>query len=323
MNGPVQFAIEFDKHGTAKPLAEEDAARAVEDKRLAWVHLDATHPDARKWITENVTYLDSLITDALLADETRPRFTQVGEGVLMIMRGVNLNENAEPEDMVSVRLWADPHRIISICKRPLMSITDLRNMLENGQSAFNTGSFLAQLSLKLLQRMQPVISELNDEADAIEETLLDTAETGLRERIVSIRRRAIVFRRYLVPQRDALQRLRNSEIPWLSVSDIRHLQEAYDSIMRYLEDLDTIRERAQIVHDELVNILSDRLNKNLYTLSVIAAVFLPLGFLTGLLGINVGGLPGQDSPYAFWYFSGFLVALVAAQVWIFRKLKWF
>ncbi len=61
----------------------------------------------------------------------------------------------------------------------------------------------------------------------------------------------------------------------------------------------------------------------MYVLSVIAAIFLPLGFLTGLLGINVGGIPGADNPEAFWLFGAGLFCLVLIEVFIFKKLKWF
>ena len=94
-------------------------------------------------------------------------------------------------------------------------------------------------------------------------------------------------------------------------------------MLRYVEELDAIRERAQIVKDELANMIADRLNKNTYILSVIAAIFLPLGFLTGLLGVNIGGIPGVNSPIAFAVFCLLLTILVAVQVIIFRKLKWF
>lgn len=86
-----------------------------------------------------------------------------------------------------------------------------------------------------------------------------------------------------------------------------------------MEDLDTMRERAQIVKDELTNGLADRMNKNMYVLSVIAAIFLPLGFLTGLLGINVGGIPGAGNGYAFWIFSGILAGIVTTQIAIFKN----
>ena len=145
----------------------------------------------------------------------------------------------------------------------------------------------------------------------------------LDQTIVDIRKQAIMLRRYIAPQRDVMQHLRTSELKWLNAMHKRHLQESYDRVLRYAEDLDAIRERAQIVKDELANALSDRLNRNLYILSVIAAIFLPLGFLTGLLGINVGGIPGADNPLAFWLVIAGMGILVAIQVWLFKKLRWF
>lgn len=61
----------------------------------------------------------------------------------------------------------------------------------------------------------------------------------------------------------------------------------------------------------------------MYVLSVISAIFLPLGFLTGLFGINIGGIPGVEDPNAFWVFNAILVVTVSLQIWIFKKLGWF
>lgn len=110
---------------------------------------------------------------------------------------------------------------------------------------------------------------------------------------------------------------------WLSDRHVRDLQESHDRITRYVEDLDAIRARAQIVKDELVSSLSDQLNRNLYVLSVVTAIFLPLGFLTGLFGINVAGMPGVDNDAAFWIFIAFLFVVVAAQIAFFKRNKWF
>ena len=84
-----------------------------------------------------------------------------------------------------------------------------------------------------------------------------------------------------------------------------------------------MRERAQIVKDELSNALSNEMNRNLYQLSLITAIFLPLGFLTGLLGINVGGIPGAEVPTAFWIFCGLLSLIVGLQLAMFQRLRWF
>ncbi len=323
MEDAILFAYSFDGKGGAQPLAGDAVSQAIKDDAIAWVHLDATHADAKVWLEKEVAYLDPFITEALLAEETSPRLTEIDGGALLFLRGVNLNENSAPEDMVSIRLWIDTHRIISVRLRRLKAVRDIEAQLLQGRGPKDAGEFVASLVAKMFNRFEPVLATLDDTTDQIEEAVLDQTSTEHREAIVGVRKQAIIFRRYMAPQREAIAQLYGSELPWLTPGNRRHLQESFNRVKRYVDDLDAIRERAQIVKDEIANILSDRLNKNMYILSVIAAIFLPLGFLTGLLGINVGGIPGADNENAFLIFGGMLVAIVALQVVIFKKLKWF
>jgi zinc transporter len=125
------------------------------------------------------------------------------------------------------------------------------------------------------------------------------------------------------PQKDAISQLLSSDVNFLTQEHKRQLQESLNHITRYIEELEAIRERAQIVKDELSNILAEKLNKNMYVLSIIGAIFLPLGFLTGLLGINVGGIPGANYENAFSIFLAMLFIIVFIQILIFKKYKWF
>ncbi len=313
--------INGDGHGT--PLSGQAVSDLIRDQALAWVHLNGKSPGTRVWLKNELSYLDDIIIDALLAQETRPRILEFDEGVLLILRGVNLNENAQAEDMISIRLWVDPHRIISVQLRNLKATRDIYEKLEAGRGPTDSGDFIAMLACRLFDRMEPVFQELDERLDDIEEKVMEEPDITERMEINDIRKQAILFRRYIAPQRDVIAHLRTSEQSWLNQGHKRSLQESLDRVVRYLEDLDTIRERGQIVKDELANGLADRINKNMYVLSVIAAIFLPLGFLTGLLGINVGGIPGADYPYAFYVFLGMLFMLVGAQVALFKKLKWF
>jgi zinc transporter len=77
-----------------------------------------------------------------------------------------------------------------------------------------------------------------------------------------------------------------------------------------------------VIQDELANAVAERLNARMYVLSVVAAVFLPLGFVTGLLGVNVAGVPGADTPWAFAAVAGGSAAVAAVEVWLFRRLGW-
>ena len=127
----------------------------------------------------------------------------------------------------------------------------------------------------------------------------------------------------MAPQRDAISQIRQANILWLNDHHKSQLLETHNQVIRYIEDLDATRERAQIIKDELASIIADKLNRNMYVLSVIAAIFLPLGFLTGLLGINVGGIPGAENTSAFLIFCGILIVIVVIQVIIFKLKKWF
>ncbi|MEL6680368.1 MAG: CorA family divalent cation transporter, partial [Pseudomonadota bacterium] len=254
-----------------------------------WTHLDAHHPDVGTALAEALKGVDPFVVPALLAAETRPRVLVVGEGALVILRGVNLNEGSEPEDMVSLRLWADETRIVSARLRDLKAVEDTRARKPQG-----SGATLATLVQCIAERMEATIGALDDEASEVEERVLAGEGRDLRRSIVALRRRAILLRRFLAPQREAISALQGSSLGWIGPADRRSLYESSDRLLRYVEELDQVRDRLQVAKDELANLQAERLNRNLYVLAIISAIFLPLGFLTGLLGINVGGVPGTE-----------------------------
>lgn len=324
MNDHILLAYVFDGQGggtrfTGDSVSEQIAATDT----FAWVHLDANHADTKQWLEREVSYLDPFIIEALIAEEARPRTVYIDDGALLILRGVNPNKTASPEDMVSIRLWFDKNRVISLRRRKIGAVTDIEKKIAAGKGPKDAGHFIGMLISLMFERMEPVLTNLGEETDSIEEQISEDADAALREGIIDVRKKAIMLRRYLAPQRDELGQLRMSDLAILDDMHKRQLQECYNHAVRHVEDLDAIRERAQIVKDEIANLLADRLNKNMYVLSVIAAIFLPLGFLTGLLGINVGGIPGAENETAFWIFCGMLIIIVACQTLLFRKLKWF
>ena len=124
------------------------------------------------------------------------------------------------------------------------------------------------------------------------------------------------------PQRDAMARLQSEKVSWLSEENKIQLREVYDHLTRYIEDLDATRERATVTQEELVSRLSEQMDQRMYVLSIVAAVFLPLGFLTGLLGINIAGIPGAEYKFAFFVFCLFLVIIVVLELVVFKRKKW-
>lgn len=322
MTTPTKQAYFLDPSG-ARAMSPEERDGTFGPDRPVWLHLDQTDPEAPAWLAKHVPALDAISRRALLAEETRPRLYATKDQIFLVLRGVNLNEGADPEDMVSVRLWSDGVRIVSAQRRRVRAIEDIARQIEADGSRAEAGPFLVELIRLLLRRIEAVVDDLDERTDALEEEILQRPDATLRARVVEIRRKSIWFRRHLVPQRDVISQLRMTETTWLSSETRREVNEVYDFQARVLDDLETVRERCQVIQDELQTVLAERLNRNIYTLSIVAALFLPLGFLTGLLGINVGGIPGAENPYAFGIFIGLLVLVVALQIYLFKRWKWF
>ena len=315
------FSVRFDGAGSAIAIdgPVEDGPEAAGS--FTWHHFRREGDGTRAEL--EALGLDPFVIDALVAEETRPRCTVHGHGAVLNLRGVNLAEGEEPEDMVSVRLWLEKDRIVGVWLRPLFAVRDMLAAAERGEGASSVGDFAARLAMRLADRAEPYIGEVGDRIDAMEEALLDDGEDVSFGDLSSVRRSAIVMRRFLVPQREALSTLEIEDLGWLSERDRMRLREATDRITRLGEELDAVRDRAQIVYDELANRRDELLNRQTLLLSVVAAIFLPLGLLTGLLGINVGGVPGADNPWAFWAVTGGLVVLgVALALWV-RKMGLF
>ena len=114
----------------------------------------------------------------------------------------------------------------------------------------------------------------------------------------------------------------SEKVEWLSDMDRLRLRESADRTTRFVEDLDMTRERAVVVQEELLARLSEKMDRTMYILSIVAAIFLPLGFFTGLLGVNVAGIPGTDYTGSFVILCLVLVLMVIFQIWLFKHKKW-
>ncbi len=305
-------------------LAEEldwDALRAWRPgDGLLWIHLDAHAEETRRFVEAE---LGATAAEALLAEDTRPRMTPMDGGLLLNLRGVNLNPGADPEDMVSVRMWIEPTRVVTTRRRRVMAGEDLATRFRTGRAPRTAGELVAWLADRLEVRIDGALETLSERLDDAEESSFARGDASPRSTtLAEIRREAVILRRYLGPQRAALEALAREESDAFSTEDRALLRELGDRTTRHVEDLEAIRERCAVAQEEDSQRLAAELNQRIYALSVIAGLFLPLSFATGLLGINVAGIPGADTPAAFALVCAGLLGVVALEVLIFRWLRW-
>ncbi|SEK43277.1 zinc transporter [Atopomonas hussainii] len=287
-----------------------------------WLHLERTHVAAQQWLYQH-SGLNEYVCELLLEENTRPRLVKVGDDALLLfLRGVNLNPGADMEDMVSLRIYVDRHMLITLRHRPLRAAVDTREMLDAGRGARDLSSLLLDLTENLSQRIDSSLLEVEDSIDRLEDQADENSADFHRQVLTPQRRRVASLRRFLGPQRDIFNQLQELGGDWFTPQQHKRWYELHNDLTRHVEELDLLRERIGFLQELQQRFMSERMNRTLYLLGIISALFLPLGFVTGLLGINVGGMPGAESPWGFWIALGLMLTLSAVQLIVFRRLRW-
>lgn len=316
------FACLLDGAGGATPVGWDEVESWTPEQGMLWLHVNGGAERVREWLPTGGG-LTEPTAGAMLSAESRPRVFYGNKGCVAILRGVNLNPGSEVEDMVALRMWSDGQRMITVREEKLRTVRDLyEELVSEGGGPTNIPDLFVQLIERLTDRIGAVVIEYDDQLDDIEARTETDEPADLRHQIADLRQEVVGLRRFLAPQREALNRLMAEPPKWIDQSHLLSLREATDRSQRYIEEIDTARERALVLKDDVANRLTETMNRNMYILSIVAAIFLPLGFLTGLLGINVGGMPGVDDSDAFWITCAALVVLLVAELLFFRKMKW-
>lgn len=318
------IALLLDGKGGARNLARAELDDLkVQPGESLWLHWDRSHPETQTWLRQ-ASGLSEFTCDLLLEENTRPRLVSLPDAqLLLFLRGVNLNPGAEPEDMVSVRIFAEARRVISLRLRSLRATDDLLSMFRAGRGPKSASELILYLAQALTEKVQALVSDLGEIVDTEEEKIdADEHYTPEHGSILQIRRRAAGLRRFLAPQREIYAQLARNRQPWFCDDDPDYWNELNNSLTRYLEELELTRERVGLVLEAEDRRLNERMNRTMYRFGVITGIFLPMSFLTGLLGINVGGLPGASNPHGFWIACAVMVAVALGQWWMFRRLRW-
>lgn len=317
-------ALVLDGQGGARQVSYVDlVALELGEAESLWLHWDRSQSEAQSWLRQR-SGLNAFACDVLLEENTRPRLLALpGDEILLFLRGVNLNPNAEPEDMVSLRVFADARRVISLRLRSLRSTETVIQQLAAGAGPKTSSEILLALADALTDRVDDLVAVLSEQLDEVEDRIeADQRYNPPQDKMLTLRRQAASLRRFLLPQREIYGQLTRNRLPWFVEDDTDYWNELSNRLIRYLEELELVRERVNLVLEAEERRMRERMNKTMYLLGIITGFFLPMSFLTGLLGINVGGIPGSENPYGFALACAAIAAVAVFQWWIFRRLKW-
>ncbi|NFV79132.1 zinc transporter ZntB [Magnetospirillum aberrantis] len=320
----LRFAALLDRHGGCTDLDWDGIAKWRPEDGFLWIHLERDDPVAAQWIREQ-SGIDPLVALALLADDSRPRVEDVDDNLMVVLRGVNVADGSGETSLVPIHVWAEANRLISLrdTEHQLSALRAIRLSLLAGKGPRSPGGLLAQIAERVVEHLELVIEDMEGVVAQLEDACLErTADTELRPQLARMRRQSIHLRRYLGPQRDALYRIQHDDATWLSRDAKLRLREVTDKVIRHIEDLDALRDRTTVLHEDLAAQISEKIASTSNRFTVLTALLLPPSLVAGLLGANVGGIPGHDDPWAFWQVCLITIGLMPILWLALKRLKW-
>ncbi|KPH59211.1 CorA family divalent cation transporter [Novosphingobium aerophilum] len=321
---PLLFGRVLDGEGGGRPIDWDEVQRwhPTAAEPVLWIHLLRTHLGVQEWL-EDWLELTEPTAELLTSDATRPRAFREGHSLVATLRGINFNPGAEPEDMVSMQLWSDGVRVVTLRRLPLQTPRIVCNEIDSGMGPNDAGALVTALTEHMIDRMSHSIIDMNDMIDELEDETIGNDTGEMLDKIVAVRRNCLALKRHMSPQHEALTSIANSAPAWFEEHDRREIAETIARLRRHLDDLDISKESAVVLQDDIRARAAANTQKTQYLLTIVAGIFLPLSFITGLLGINVGDIPlAAPGSHGFWIIVLMCLCIFAAEIMVARRLKW-
>ena len=295
------YGFLFSPNRGLQELSWDDLDTALKHEcAWVWLHFDAANAFARQWIAQ-CQALPEALRDFLIDFEDRKRIEIVGENIIGVISDVHYRFDFDPDHIATLRFTLDAHCLISTRRKPLSATDQLRKAIREGLPYDSTAALMAGLFRFQADMLGTVAMHLSHEISAIEDQILADRVHDQRRQLGKIRRLAVRMHRHFAPEHHTLQRLCRRLPAWVGGADMTALGDTIEEFGEVVTELDTIQERAKLLQEELAARNAEETNRNLFILSIVTTIFLPITLITGIFGLNVAGLPGLEDALAFWW----------------------
>ena len=316
------FALVLDKKGSAQKIPLSKVSTIL--RNPLWIHLDSESLEGASFLKKNKT--KDVVLEHLLSVETAPKCTRYHHGLMVTLRGLNVNKDAD-DDMVAVHIWMTRKHLITMANQPVAAVTALMDLLRRKKGPKTTGECLTQLAHLMIKTIKNSLADIAEKADDLEDRVIEEKgirqDKKLREDLSHLRHLIVSFRRFLAPQQSVMQSLEHVSEKLFNKEDRAHLHTLSRDLDFAVEKLNFARDHSSVTQDQLDAKTNTNISQIMYLMSMIMVIFTPLSFITGLLGANIGGIPFSDNPYGFLLICGILTGILICQISIIKKMHWF
>lgn len=301
----------------------EDLADAIHDDRVTWLDVQGLGDESVIRAIAERFGLHRLVLADILNLGQRPKVETYGEVVFCVSRMVGLTEGDVHWEQVSIVLVGNV--VLSFQETYGDCLDGLRQRVRQGrQSIRGAGAdYLAAMVLDaVVDGYFPVVESLGETLDRLEDDLVRAPTHAVLRRVYRIRRQLLALRRATWPMRDALAHALRDPPDAFHPTTLPYLRDIEDHVMQLVDLVETGRELAGNFVDIYLSSAAQRTSEVMRTLTVLAAIFIPLTFLAGVYGMNFRHMPELNWVWGYPLFWGICVVTAAMLLVVFRRKGW-
>ena len=288
---------------------------------FTWDDIDLGDPIQREWLLHEAD-LDDHARRLLLEGTGVHRRVKLKQGFFVSFGDLSRTDGDEHDEGVSLGLVIEKHRLFTAHDGPIDRVEVARARLATGPGPATPLDLLAGMIVDFADQLEDAIARVSAETERMEDRMLADGDDPPLASVATLRYDAFRIRRRLAARRNLLTVVIADRTLGVGEQEHAALRAALEHVGCYLDELDESRERLQLLHDRMEGQMAAVMNRVSYNLTVVATVFLPLTFLTGLLGMNVAGMPEAHDPWGFWIVCLVLVGIAVGSWWFLRWRRW-
>jgi magnesium transporter len=291
-----------------------------------WVDIDSTNMHQLA-LLEKVFSFHPLAIEDTLSPGTRVKFEEYDHYVFVVMAVIRFDEGTpEPWDLATSNLYFFLGRnyLVTVHALPSKSGATVRERLMRSPELMARGAEMMMHNIidQSVDAYFPMVEELNVLVDGLEERLFEQFDEKLIHEIFKAKRAAFGLRRHVGPLREVLNILTNRPCGYIRPETQLYYRDVYDHTIRITESVDTVRDLLAGVLETYLSQTSNRMNKVMKQLSIVATIALPLVVVGGIFGMNFSQMPLTHHPWGFWLALATMAAVSGVIVWWLQRQRW-
>ena len=302
--------------------AIQDALRGGDGS--LWLDFDGpTAEDAE--MLRRVFGLHPLAVDSCLDWEAQvPRVDDYDDHIFIVARGIDYTIDTRILSTTEMDIFLGRNFVVSVHAGFLYNIESVVTLVERDGLPLRRGStFLAYMLLDaLVLNLIPGVNGLEEWVDDIEDSVIERPDPSALEAILDLKRSSFQLRRAIAPQRDMLNRLSRAEFAHVTGDALPYYRDIYETILRIEGQNENLRDRADTTLSVYLSLVANQQNDLMRVLAVVATVFMPLGLIAGIYGMNFEYIPELGFRWGYFVVLGVMVTAIAGVLWIFWARRW-